>query len=674
MGVRKKQCSGFLAPWVPVGVLILIILFSQAVLASSKTDYHLAERCYLKLRNNKAKQKYRDSWKHCINSFLKVQKNDPKGAWASAGLYQAGKLYAQLYLRSGGKSDKLSAIDTFDRLIKQYPRSSYTKKARGEIKKLGPAKKTKSKSEKATLAARTNYKKAQVQYRLLQKKSSLRKYRDQWFKCIDSYRKAYELDSDGPLAAAALFGLAQSYEQLYKYSFLKDDRKQAQKAYKELYQRFPDSPYAQKTPARYKSVEKKDIAQKKNSNDAIAQVITRVSTPPALSKEPASEFSEKSPAIIEQLRFWSNPRYTRVVIDASQDSVFTYHELREDPAVNKPRRLYVDVHNSRMGSNLQKVIPINDNLLRNARAGQYSSDTVRVVVDTKSFKTFKIFSLKNPFRIVLDIWGDDKKSARVVRGPDIIKQKHNKSIPISAIVKQLALGVRRIVIDPGHGGRDYGASGYKKNVHEKDVVLQISKRLAKMINKELKCDVILTRDTDKYLSLEERTAMANTKNADLFISIHTNASKDKRAYGIETFILNLATDDEAIRVAARENATSTKNISDLDSILKDLMKNAKVSESSRLASYVQQGIHGQLKGKYKYIKNKGVKQAPFYVLLGAEMPSILVETSFISNARECKRLTINAYQTRLCKGIIKGIKRYLEEIKPLAFHTSGGPN
>jgi len=168
--------------------------------------------------------------------------------------------------------------------------------------------------------------------------------------------------------------------------------------------------------------------------------------------------------------------------------------------------------------------------------------------------------------------------------------------------------------------------------------------------------------------LEERTAIANTQNADLFVSIHTNASPDKRAFGMETYILNLATDDEAIRVAAMENATSAKNISDLDSILQDLMQNAKVNESARLASYVQGGMNIRLKKKYDYIRNKGIKQAPFYVLLGAEMPSILVETAFISNPRECKRLTNARYQNLICQGIVDGIKRYMKETNPLAFN------
>ncbi|MFZ3045529.1 MAG: N-acetylmuramoyl-L-alanine amidase, partial [Desulfatirhabdiaceae bacterium] len=153
----------------------------------------------------------------------------------------------------------------------------------------------------------------------------------------------------------------------------------------------------------------------------------------------------------------------------------------------------------------------------------------------------------------------------------------------------------------------------------------------------------------------------------LFISIHTNAAPNASAYGIETFFLNLATDEDAILVAARENATSTKNISDLQSILSDLMQNAKINESSRLAATVQNAVVSHLNGRFNSIKNKGVKKAPFYVLLGAQMPSILLETAFISNERECQRLVSPEYQDHLADSILIGVEKYIRDTNPAAF-------
>jgi N-acetylmuramoyl-L-alanine amidase len=277
----------------------------------------------------------------------------------------------------------------------------------------------------------------------------------------------------------------------------------------------------------------------------------------------------------------------------------------------------------------------------------------------------------------MDIRGQGGNSA-----PPKTRQNHREMAKIdpktstSDLARQLNLRISRIVVDPGHGGRDYGAPGYLKGVHEKHITLQIAKKLTQQLRKELKCEVIMTRTSDRYLTLEERTAFANTKNADLFISIHTNANRDKRAYGISTYFLNFSDDDESKYVAAMENATSTKNISDLEQILFSLMHYSKINESSRLAAYIQEGMTGHLKARgYSRIKSKGVKQAPFYVLMGATMPSILVETSFISNPRECRRLVNPKYQQRLAEGIVKGIRKYIQETESTAFQprrTSAG--
>jgi N-acetylmuramoyl-L-alanine amidase len=234
----------------------------------------------------------------------------------------------------------------------------------------------------------------------------------------------------------------------------------------------------------------------------------------------------------------------------------------------------------------------------------------------------------------------------------------------SSITRQLALGVKKIIIDPGHGGSDPGAPGFYKDAWEKDIVLKMAHKLAGILKERLKCTVLLTRSEDKRLTLEERTAIANTKRADLFISLHCNAAKNKELKGIETYFLNLATDSQAIAVAARENATSEKNISDLDYILSDLMKNAKIEESTRLANIVHKNFVAGMKSKYSDITDLGVKQAPFYVLLGARMPSILIETSFISNKLEGQRLMEDSYQKAVCESIADGIEKYIDTTNP----------
>jgi len=522
--------------------------------------------------------------------------------------------------------------------------------------------------------ARQKYYQAEACYKKLRHSPTKQQYRDNWLKCINKFQAVYRHNPSGQWAAAGLYMSGKLYLELYRRSLKKSDKKAAHDIYKRIIKRFPKSAYKRRAenairnlfPKGVPKIASKKVIRKKSPakspEDDIAKEIKKsIYTKTPIKKDVKG--AESRTATVVGLRFWSNPSYTRVVIDADSETSYTHKLLKKDISIHKPQRLYIDLKNSRLGKDIKKKIPINDNLLSDARAGQYTSDLVRVVIDIKSFKTYKIFSLKNPFRIVIDVWGRAAKASRPVVKRD---KKGGKIVP-GALAKQLALGVRRIVIDPGHGGRDFGAPGYLKGVHEKKVVLQLARRLAKKIRDKLHCEVFLTRNGDRNLTLEERTAIANTKNADLFISIHTNGARDRRAYGIETYFLNLATDNDAILVAARENATSTKNISDLQTILSDLMQNAKINESSRLAVHVQRSMYRHLRKSYSRIKNKGVKQAPFYVLLGAQMPSILIETAFISNSRECKRIINAKYQDRMCEAIVNGIRQYIKETTPTAF-------
>jgi N-acetylmuramoyl-L-alanine amidase len=485
--------------------------------------------------------------------------------------------------------------------------------------------------------------------------------------CIGRSRNVYLEDPGGEWVAASLFMEGMLYYDLHKGLKFNSDLKAAQENFEKIVKEHPESPHAAKAAKELQGM------PRPWAPPAVARRPAPPAAPPAKAAEPAAQPApeEEGLAVVQDLRHWSNPDYTRVVVYADRETDFSHRLLRADPSIEKPPRLYVDVANSTIGGGVQKTIPINDDLLSDARAARYTLDSVRVVLDIKSFETYKVFSLKDPFRIVIDVWGGNGAGAPPLPDPGIAAgdglADKSRKMPRGALAKQLALGVRRVVIDPGHGGKDFGAPGFIPGVHEKDIVLQIAKRVARKLRDEVGLEVLMTRSDDRYLTLEERTAFANTHRADLFVSIHTNASRDPRAYGTETYFLNLATDDESIRVAAMENATSTKNISDLHSILNDLLKNAKINESSRLAAFVQSGLIRHLAANgYPRIKDKGVKQAPFYVLLGARMPSVLVETAFISNREECRLLTTAAFQEHLADSIARGIRSYIQDISPTA--------
>ncbi|MGM0451908.1 MAG: N-acetylmuramoyl-L-alanine amidase [Thermodesulfobacteriota bacterium] len=638
--------------------------------AEPNNRYFKAEASYNDLQEQPDKQQYRTYWMDCIHQFKSVYESDPDGPWAAAGLYMTGHLYRQLHQHSYKPSDLSRAKRIFRKIVKKYPSSAYCAKARKGLKKIA------ERDDQPDLAAQAKkqYFKAESAFSDLQKAPEKQKYRVYWLDCIRKFETVHAIDPDGPWAAAGLFMTARLYQELYRHSYKPADRREARQRLQQVIADYPDSKYQEKARARLQG-------SPKNADSDTVRALTGGQTTSGEvtaargkgEKEAKGEKKEKDSGQstgdhvteVTGIRYWSNPEYTRVVIDANRETDFKNNLLDKDPSINKPhKRLYVDLKKSRLGEDIKRQIAIDDTLLKDVRAGQHATDTVRVVVDIKSFENYNVFSLKNPFRVVIDVRGESASPSETAGTTDTDREDSGKS---SSIARQLALGVGRIVIDPGHGGKDPGAPGAVDGVYEKQIVMDLAETLGKEIRRELGCEVLFTRRKDKYLTLEERTAIANTKQADLFISLHANASKNGQAHGLETYFLNLTTDDESIAVAARENATSKKNIGELQNILNDLMQNAKINESSRLATYVQGALYQNLSDRYNRINNKGVKQAPFYVLLGAQMPSILIETAFISNKRECRRLLDPQYQKTLCRGILDGIKRYIETTRPTAF-------
>ena len=229
------------------------------------------------------------------------------------------------------------------------------------------------------------------------------------------------------------------------------------------------------------------------------------------------------------------------------------------------------------------------------------------------------------------------------------------------LTRALGLKVARIVIDPGHGGHDTGTIG-PTGLEEKNVVLDIALRLRKLIETRTSAQVIMTRSTDKFIPLEERTAIANEKGADLFISIHANSSSDPQVRGIETYYLNFTTDPEALELAARENATSQESVHQLQSLIKKIALSDKVEESQELARDVQKDLYRDMSRVSPGIHNRGVRKAPFVVLIGANMPSILVEVSFLSNPHSERLLRRASYRQKIADGIFQGIEKYVDNL------------
>ena len=227
-----------------------------------------------------------------------------------------------------------------------------------------------------------------------------------------------------------------------------------------------------------------------------------------------------------------------------------------------------------------------------------------------------------------------------------------------SLIRALGLKIGKIVIDPGHGGHDTGTIG-PNGLEEKDLVLDVSRRLGKLLQTRLGAEVIYTRKDDTFIPLETRTAIANQEAADLFVSVHANSSHDRDARGVETYYLNFTSSPDALEVAARENAVSEKSIHELQDLVKKIALKEKIEESQEFAADVQRSLHSGLAAKNPGVRDRGVKKAPFIVLIGANMPSILAEISFVSNPGDERRLETADYRQKIAESLYRGIAKYV---------------
>ena len=546
-------------------------------------------------------------------------------------------------------------------------------------------------------------------------------------KCIDLLQQVVQRDDGRAVTDKALYSIAQCYHTIYDTNQSPGDFKSALNYYRMVIQNCPSSPLADdaqyligilflpddpsKASAEFSKVlilfpdgdmapkarqKKAELSKKLNLQDkprsnrqtsgmappfpggtvqkeAPAPVVEASSLSPGASTVPnssgppgTSPDSRKSrrPKRLDKIQHWSGPDYTRVVLYTSAPVSFEEEAVHGDPKTRQTGKVYLDLRDCKVGRKVKGNIRVMDTFLQWIRVKRTASGGTRVILESGSIERYRAFSLEDPPRLIVDVKGENTPQPSSRKEAQVPAPRPG-SAGAESLARQLGLGVRKIVLDPGHGGKDKGATGYN-HIYEKDITLALAKELQKILQTEIGCEVVLTRTRDRYLSLEERTAIGNAQKADLFISIHTNAHEDESIRGIETYFLNFSNDKESARVAAMENATSTRKISDLETILRDLMLNTKIKESSRLAACVQSRVVSRLRTKYDGLRDLGTKQAPFYVLVGAEMPSILIETGFITNPKEEKLLRDKEYRVILSKAIAKGILSYIRQTKNLA--------
>ena len=538
-----------------------------------------------------------------------------------------------------------------------------------------------------------------------------------YLESIKRYRFIMKEYPQNPLARESLFAVGEIYLTDLENS------EEARKAFEDFIETYPKSDKARDARKKLEQIDQLTTVQAK----------ARITAPPL---QKASAPQSAGLEEVTALRRWVGPNYSRIVIGVEGEVKFDTTRLAN------PDRIVIDLQNARLSSALgSKTFPVEDGFLRQIRVAQFAPDVTRVVLDVVKIEDYSIFTLPNPFRLVIDVHGGappevakggkpfaiptpelrktDKAAAPAAPGTRVEaaaksvppapvkttgesstttgnKEKQTASLnppaapvpaerskaepeaastPAAPVIKPaaptesgsrtltraLGLKIGRIVIDPGHGGHDTGTIG-PTGLEEKVVVLDVALRLKKLLENDTGCEVIMTRSDDTFIPLEERTAIANEKGADLFISVHANASSDKSARGIETYYLNFTSSADALEVAARENAASQESMHQLQDIIKKIAMTEKVEESQDFARQVQREVYARVTKANGEQRNRGVKKAPFVVLIGANMPSILAEISFLTNPQDERLLRRPDYRERIATALYDGILDYLRSL------------
>lgn len=554
-----------------------------------------------------------------------------------------------------------------------------------------------------------------------------------YLESIKTYRFLMKEYPQNRLSRDALFTVGE----IYRTDLM--DREEARQAFQDFIETYPKSDKLADAQAKLKEIDREAAGQAKTH------------TAPPRAEKPLVE-GHAGPPEVTAVRRWVGPNYSRIVIGVEGEVKFDTARL------SNPDRIVLNLQNARLNpALLGKTFPVEDGFLRQIRVAQFSANVTRVVLDVEKIEDYSVFSLPNPFRLVIDVHGvpqpqtakaalptqagtlsgpEGRQAERLPGAPPSGLNTHEARVNLTAkvlspapravetktdslesttagdeekatasrkapiepqtrkkpkgeaatgapapepavqpaaptesgsrtLTRALGLKIGRIVIDPGHGGHDTGTIG-PTGLNEKDVVLDVSLRLKKLLEQSTGCEVIMTRSDDTFIPLEERTAIANEKGADLFLSIHANASRDQSARGIETYYLNFTSSPEALEVAARENATSQESVHALQDLIKKIAMSEKIEESQDLARQVQREVYKRMIKASGAQRDRGVKKAPFVVLIGANMPSVLAEISFLTNPRDERLLNRPDYREKIASALYSGILEYLKNLGEVA--------
>jgi N-acetylmuramoyl-L-alanine amidase len=541
--------------------------------------------------------------------------------------------------------------------------------------------------------------------------------REDYLRAIRAYQRVYLITPETSYADDALMKVAKLYEEI-------EQKRDAIRTLNFLVREYPGSPFKKTAQEKVLKLEAPAAAAAVTppAPSALptppAHIESELSSadpdsPVASEPPPISTSAEQRTGAVENIEYWEGQNSVRVVVAVSGPVKF------KQGSVKNPDRIFLDISPARLDSQLiRKQWPIASGLLKQIRVGQYDLSTVRVVLDAGAVSRVTSFTLRDPDRLVIDVLGTGTATTETaavrpetnpatpprapaaaptpapVPAPAVVAVAVPApvAVPVPApapppdkvpvaeariitpvitpakppaagtrsLIRSLGLKLGRVVIDAGHGGHDTGTIG-PTGYTEKDMVLDIAVRLKQLIETGIGAEVVMTRTDDSFVPLEARTAIANQQGSDLFISIHANSSRVKSVRGVETYFLNFTSSREALETASRENASSERTIHELQDLVKKIMLRDKVDESREFAEHLQRAMASR-KGAGT---DRGVKQAPFLVLVGANMPSILAEVGFISNPQEERLIRTPQHRQAIAESLFEGVRSYAESLSGL---------
>ncbi len=548
------------------------------------------------------------------------------------------------------------------------------------------------------------YKQARGVYYSLIESPSKNVSRDQWTYSVSKFQQVEKTFPQSPQGMKAAFTIGKLYQKMFAQFRQEGDLDRALGYYQKVASNFTLSSLADDAVFHQGEIylEKKDyvlanrafvsillnypdgdqVAKAQNKMQAIESQVHRQLSgdyPPSESRtaEGAASIVKDKPPVatalnkpslttLQKVSYSSGPDKARVVVYTSAPA-----EISE-AFYSKSKGYRLAFQNSRLDENLLQSVKIQDSILRGIRVEETKPGTSRLVLDLNPEQDWNIVASKNAAKVVLEIEARKEvlKSESVERAkPESVeKEKPVQTAartpppaPPAVLVKK---GPPLVVIDPGHGGKDDGAKSH--GLLEKKINLEVSRLIKRYLEKDFGYRVYLTRNDDTFIPVHDRGDIANEREADLFVSIHANAAQRRSASGIETYYLGTGSSERAQETAARENGELVNSVKDdqVQAILSSLLSTTKINDSSRLASRVQGRLYGELSRKYSGVKDLGVKEGPFYVLHDTNMPSILVELGFVTNAHEARRMKSRAYLDRMALSIARGIHSFLKEKAP----------